>query len=1047
MVFEKTLTAMVKGIRANRGKETEYINSCLQEIQKEVQSPNITTKSTAVLKLSYLNMLGYDMSWASFHIVEVMSHTRFSTRRPGYLASSLCFGPNTDVGLLTINLFKKDLGSKSQYETGMALSCLSAICSPEICRDIIADLSGMLSSSRPYLRKKTMLCLFNMFVRDPQALRTCFPKLKERLGDEDQGVLTATVNTFLELARKNAKNYLSLVPQLYHILVNTTNNWLTIKLLKLFQLLVPMEPRLPPKMNEPLINLLNTTKAQSVEYEAIRCTIRTMPDGTELMALALEKLQSFVNSSDRNLRYLSLELFKEVLEMPHIAKESISSAMPGVHEKVLESIEESDCTARKVALQLLDRIVTPTSFGETVRKLIDFSKKSSQPDEFMGTILRMGARDQYALLEDFAWYLLILAEIAGNVDTIHADQIAEQMIDITVRVSLVRPYAMTMALSLLDRSSGVASGGDADAGNADAAPMDVAPPVIGACAYIVGEYHASFDGPADALFVKAGKALLMNKHIQTLEPAIQTQCVWAAMKLYLGAPKHAPGAIPELYDMLLEKLPAFLQSTQVDVAERAALSLHLVNHFKSDAANVAMGTGLLEEPLLPVSAEAQAAVPVPAGLDLDVPFFEVEAAPEKTIYNPVRADPTDPYQLAASYKDDLGFLSQQDSQQVAAQPAGASSGAHSSMFYLGGSKGDPSSTGADDPNAADGSAGGSEAKAKSLDPLEQMREKLAAAQASGGVKYQVMRDDIPAPAAVAAPAPAAAPNPSVHTLPIPAEKEITELQGRLWTMCYRDENLALYACIRAKNMRKQLLRVDLRCERIAKDAELITGVSLKLPAGITAAEADAAGVLSLVPGELQERSAKVKMNLGLALLVSPLSFNLQCEVHYSRGSSMSGKVELHLPATATYVPSPMSADDIAEYMSQRSAELIGAPQVVSLPLPGKSAQEVAKALPVFMGQCAGLCHFHGIQHTASEKGHKFLLVAQPPLGNATASAAGREALPEGSRVICLCAGLPREGSLDMRITVKSGRKDVSEEVGAELVAVFRELVEGRLRAV
>lgn len=1042
MVFEKTLTAMVKGIRANRGKETEYIHTCLQEIQKEVQSTNLATKSMAILKLAYLSMLGYDMSWASFHIVEVMSHNRFSLRHPGYLASALCFGSNTDVGLLTINLFKKDFGSKSQYETGMALTCLSSICSPEICRDIIGDLTAMLSSSRPYLRKKTMLCLFRVFVKDPQALRTCFPKLKERLGDEDQGVLTATVNTFLELARKNAKNYLSLVPQLYHILVNTTNNWLTIKLLKLFQLLIPLEPRLPSKMNEPLTNLLNTTKAQSVEYEAIRCTIRTMPDGTPLMTLALEKLSSFLNSSDRNLRYLSLELFKEVLEHPQISKEKLS--MPDVHEKVLESIEESDPTARKVSLQLLDRIVTPTTFQETVRKLIDFSKKSSQPDEFMGTILRMGSRDRYALLEDFAWYLLILAEIAGNVESAHGDKIAEQMIDISVRVQAVRPYAVTMALTLLDRSS-VA---EAEPGNTESAPHDVAPSVIGACAYIVGEYHAGFDSPADAFFVKAAKALLVPKHVQTLEPSIQTQCVWAAMKLYLGAPKFAPSAVAELHEMLLDKLPSFLQSTHVDVAERAALSLHMVNHFKGEAANVTMGAGLLEDPLLPVNSDAQTAVPVPPGLDLDEPFFKVEAPPEKDAYKPARADPTDPYQLAATYQDDLGFLTANDAPQAVAQ-AGPTSGATSSMFYLGGAKADGGMGTAttEDQSGADRSA---DAAPKPVDPLEQMREKLAASKAGGGVKYEVLRDDIAAPAgapAAAAPvAPQAASSASVQTLPIPSEKELTDLQGRLWSMCYKDESLGMYACIRSKNIKKQLLRIELRCERVAKDGDAVTDVRLKLPAGITATEADASGFVSLVAGELQERSAKVKMNLGLALLVSPSSSVLDCEVHYSRGASMSGKVELPLPATATFVPSPMSADDVAEYMSKYSSELIGAPQVLNLTLPGKTTQEVAQALPTIVGQGAGLCHFHGIQHTASEKGCKFLLVAQPPLGNPAATAAGRQALPEGSRVICLCAGVPREGGLDMRITVKSARKDVSEDVGAQLAVIFRELVEGRLRA-
>jgi len=737
MVFEKTLTAMVKGIRAHRGKENEYINSCLSEIQKEIVSTNIATKSAAVLKLAYLNMLGYDMSWAAFHIVEVMSHSKFTTRRPGYLASALCFGSTTDVGLLTINLFKKDFGSKSQYETGMALNTLSNICSPEICRDIIGDLGAMLSSSRPYIRKKTMLCLFRIFVRDPQALRSCFPKLKERLGDEDQGVLTATVNTFLELARKNAKNYLSLVPQLYHILVNTTNNWLTIKLLKLFQLLVPLEPRLPSKMNEPLTNLLNTTKAQSVEYEAIRTTIRTMPDGTALMALSLEKIQTFLNSSDRNLRYLSLELIKEVFDQPHINKDKIG--IPEVAEKVLESIEESDPTARKTALFLLDRIVNPSTFAETVRKLIEFSKKSSQPDEFMGTILRMGARDRYALLEDFAWYLLILAELAGSVDTVHGAEIAEQMIDISARVAAVRPYAVTMALTLLDRSSS-ASSGDAESG--DHIQADVSPPVIGACAYIVGEYSDSFDSP-EALLVKAVKALVVPKHIQNLAPSIQTQCVWAAMKIYLGASKHTPVAVTEIHDILVDKLPAFLLSTHVDVAERAALALHLVNHFKGDAQNVLAGIGLLEEPLLPVASDAQASVPLPEGLDLDEPFFKVEAAPEKNAYKAVRADPTDPYQLAASYKDDLGFLTANDAHQAAsqAQSAGPTSGAHSSMFYLGSTQ-DASAAG----QGADASSQDASAAAPSLDPLVQMREKLAA---SGGVKYEVLRDDVRVPSIAA----------------------------------------------------------------------------------------------------------------------------------------------------------------------------------------------------------------------------------------------------------------------------------------------------------
>ena len=52
-------------------------------------------------------MLGYDMSWASFHVVEVMSSARIHLKSVGYLAASQSFTQDTDVLMLTTNLVKK----------------------------------------------------------------------------------------------------------------------------------------------------------------------------------------------------------------------------------------------------------------------------------------------------------------------------------------------------------------------------------------------------------------------------------------------------------------------------------------------------------------------------------------------------------------------------------------------------------------------------------------------------------------------------------------------------------------------------------------------------------------------------------------------------------------------------------------------------------------------------------------------------------------------------------------------------------------------------
>ncbi len=47
------------------------------------------------------------MSWASFHVVEVMSSSRFHLKSVGYLAAAQSFKENTDVLMLTTNTLKK----------------------------------------------------------------------------------------------------------------------------------------------------------------------------------------------------------------------------------------------------------------------------------------------------------------------------------------------------------------------------------------------------------------------------------------------------------------------------------------------------------------------------------------------------------------------------------------------------------------------------------------------------------------------------------------------------------------------------------------------------------------------------------------------------------------------------------------------------------------------------------------------------------------------------------------------------------------------------
>ena len=133
-------------------------------------------KANALQKLTFLQMMGYGMSWASFASIEVMSSPRFAHKRIGYIAASQGFTQDTDVILLTTNLLKKELrgaigGSMNGvYEAGLAVNCISNIVTEELAQDLLPELTNLTQHPQPYLRKKAILCLFKVFVKSGSSM-------------------------------------------------------------------------------------------------------------------------------------------------------------------------------------------------------------------------------------------------------------------------------------------------------------------------------------------------------------------------------------------------------------------------------------------------------------------------------------------------------------------------------------------------------------------------------------------------------------------------------------------------------------------------------------------------------------------------------------------------------------------------------------------------------------------------------------------------------------------------------------------------------------
>ncbi|GBG30420.1 AP-3 complex subunit delta [Hondaea fermentalgiana] len=457
-MFEKSLQDLIKGIRNHKRDQSSYISKAMVEIKKELRSTDKHLKYLAVQKITYLQMLGVDVDFASFHIIEVMSAPRFQHRRASMLAAAQIFDTNTEVVLLTTNLIKKDLQSQNMYEAGAVLNCLSNIATRELARDLIEDVASMLNSTRPFIRKKAVLTLYKLYVRYPQGLPQTFDRLRLRLDDSDMSVVSCTVNVICELSRKNPRNFLALAPQLFQLLTTSSNNWMLIKIVKLMSSLLPEEPRLARKLLEPLAKIVESTQAKSLLYECIHAITQALPytarpDGSQpkvvpaIVSLCAAKLRDFVKDPDQNLKYLGLVgLVNLMRSHPRVVAEH--------KEMVLQCLMDDDVTVRMRALELLTGMVTKRNLIDIVQKLLLHveTAEGAYRDELIDKIVYVCSREKYAFLSNFAWYVSVLVQLAHIHGAPRGKLLREQLIDVAVRVPDVRPFAArAMRGLLLDR--------------------------------------------------------------------------------------------------------------------------------------------------------------------------------------------------------------------------------------------------------------------------------------------------------------------------------------------------------------------------------------------------------------------------------------------------------------------------------------------------------------------------------------------------------------------------------------------------------------------
>jgi len=364
VIFQQSLQDLVKGIRSNRRDEASYIRQKLIEIQAECKKSDANHKSTAILKLTYLRMFGYPMTSVSFNVIEVISRPEYVHKRIGYLAAAQSFSPYTDVLLLTINQFKKDLTNGKLLDCSLALTALASFATKELGSECASDIATLLSSARPSIRKKSIVTCYKVTQVYPDSMQIFLPKLKERLLDSHPGVACAAVTVMCEFANSKPETLLSLAPILYELMNSESNNWMLIKVVKVMGKLVPLEPRLVKKLVDPMTRLLNSSRAKSLLYECCKIVVESMREYDAVVELAATKISEFTSDHDKNLKFLGLLLLNTLVQ---------THPEYGARHKsvILDCLDDRDNGIRVCALELSASFLTAENLREVSSTLLE----------------------------------------------------------------------------------------------------------------------------------------------------------------------------------------------------------------------------------------------------------------------------------------------------------------------------------------------------------------------------------------------------------------------------------------------------------------------------------------------------------------------------------------------------------------------------------------------------------------------------------------------------------------------------------------------------
>ncbi|RIA84538.1 AP-1 complex subunit gamma-1 [Glomus cerebriforme] len=425
------LKDLIKAIRACKtaADERAVIQKESAAIRTSFKEENNDARHSNVAKLLYIHMLGYPAHFGQIECLKLVASNRFADKRLGYLGIMLLLDENQEVLTLVTNSLKNDMNHSNMYIVGLALCTLGNISSPEMARDLCAEVEKLLGSSNTYIRKKAALCAMRIIRKVSELQENFLSRAKSLLSDRNHGVLLTATTLITEMCYRNPDTLVTFrkaVPLLVrhlkslvsagfspeHDVTGVTDPFLQVKILRLMRILGKGDAEASEAMNDVLAQVATNTEStknvgNSILYETV-LTIMEIQSESGLRVLAINILGKFLTNRDNNIRYVALTTLNKTVSID-------TNAVQRHRNIILDCLRDGDISIRRRALELSFALINESNVRVLTRELLAFLEVADNEFKQGMTTKICLAADRFA--PNKRWHIdtvLRVLKLAGN---------------------------------------------------------------------------------------------------------------------------------------------------------------------------------------------------------------------------------------------------------------------------------------------------------------------------------------------------------------------------------------------------------------------------------------------------------------------------------------------------------------------------------------------------------------------------------------------------------------------------------------------------------